>query len=156
VLWLAAPALRVLAGGSMASRSGLLAISAQADAPGYAAPAIAVLLGLAAAAALLLARRISSLGTRATPAWEDGFDAPPPWLPFGDPATQITAAGFAAPIQRLAGDAPTDLRARTARFILDPRAETRATLAALTPRDIGAIALCAAVVLLALLAAVGP
>jgi hypothetical protein len=31
----------------------------------------------------------------------DGFAAPPAWLPFGDPATQIGATSFIEPVRRL-------------------------------------------------------
>ena len=33
------------------------------------------------------------------PPFEDGFARPPAWLPFGDPATQINATGFVAPLR---------------------------------------------------------
>jgi hypothetical protein len=36
------------------------------------------------------------------PPFEDGFARPPAWLPFGDPATQINATGFAAPLRAAA------------------------------------------------------
>ena len=40
--------------------------------------------------------------TRAA-AWDCGFAAPPPHLPFGNPATQPSGAGFAQPIARMLG-----------------------------------------------------
>ncbi len=64
----------------------------QLDSPGYVPLAIAVL--LAAGWADRRAGRAARLpGPHAVPAWEDGFAAPPAWMPFGDPATQVTAGG---------------------------------------------------------------
>ena len=40
------------------------------------------------------------------PVWDDGFMAPPPHLPFGDPATQPGGRGFAQPLRRLLGVSP--------------------------------------------------
>lgn len=51
---------------------------------------------LAIAALALAARRfLLRAGPVDVPAYDDGFARPPAWLPFGDPATQITATGFA-------------------------------------------------------------
>jgi len=64
------------------------------------------LLGLAAIVALAagaLLRRFGVRGTREVVPWMGGFGAPPPWLPFGDPATQPSATGFAQPIARAIG-----------------------------------------------------
>ncbi|MCQ8240974.1 hypothetical protein [Rhizosaccharibacter radicis] len=50
---------------------------------------------------LLLVLRITTLrvrpgGARTVAAWADGFAPPPPWLPFGEPATQPTARAYDA------------------------------------------------------------
>jgi hypothetical protein len=44
--------------------------------------------------------RFGVRGTREVAPWNGGFGAPPVWLPFGDPATQPSATGFAEPIAR--------------------------------------------------------
>jgi len=99
VLGLAGPALRLLSGASMAGRAGAFSLAAQADAPGYLAPAIAVLLGLAVAAALRGARG----GEHGVAAWECGAEPAPPWLPFGDPLTQYGGASMAQPLRKVLG-----------------------------------------------------
>jgi hydrogenase-4 component B len=73
-----------------------------AEAPGYSPVAIAGLLALACCAMLWLLRRRGP-GHRREPAWSGGFSPSPPWLPFGDPATQIGAASFAEPLRRMLG-----------------------------------------------------
>jgi hydrogenase-4 component B len=104
VLRLAGPALGVLAGGSIADRAGTLVVAPGSGLPGYAAPAIAVILGLALAATLLALRRFTRPGGhRRGPAWACGFAAAPPWLPFGDPLTQYGGASFAQPLRRALG-----------------------------------------------------
>ncbi len=50
---------------------------------------IALILMLGGVLAVLLARNLSLHAERPARAWEDGAPPPPPWLPFGDPATQI-------------------------------------------------------------------
>ena len=69
----------------------LLAIPAQADGPGYAAPGTAALLALCSVLLAWVARRRIGQGGQRVPAWDGGLDEPP-WLPFGDPATQYSAA----------------------------------------------------------------
>jgi hypothetical protein len=98
ILSLAAPTLRLLAEVSMASRAGVLTVSAQSDAPGYLALAVALLLGIATAAAAALLQ-----GTEGVAAWECGAEPPPPWLPFGDPLTQYGGASMAQPLRRTLG-----------------------------------------------------
>ena len=105
VLALARPALLLAVGEDMAGRAGVLAVAAQDDAPGYAAPAAALLLGLGAALTWGIGRRWAVRGQRPAPAWDNGFGAPPPWLPFGDPSTQIGAAGFAGALRAEFGEA---------------------------------------------------
>lgn len=45
---------------------------------------------------LLLRRLATQSGPVELPPFESGFARPPSWLPFGDPATQITGTGFAS------------------------------------------------------------
>jgi formate hydrogenlyase subunit 3/multisubunit Na+/H+ antiporter MnhD subunit len=87
VLGLAGPALRLLTG------------AVRTEEPGYVAPAIAVLLLLAGAAAVRWTRG----GTQEAQAWESGAEPPPPWLPFGDPLTQYGGASLAEPLRRVLG-----------------------------------------------------
>ena len=50
-----------------------------------------------AAGAVFWLRRLLRVqpGSASGPAWDEGFAAPPAWLPFGDPATQTGGTGFA-------------------------------------------------------------
>jgi hydrogenase-4 component B len=48
-------------------------------------------------------RRWAARGEREALPWTGGFGKPPVWLPFGDPATQPSATGFAEPVQRALG-----------------------------------------------------
>lgn len=61
---------------------------------------------------LVLYRITSRTGPIEAPPFEDGFARPPAWLPFGDPATQVNATGFAAPLHDLAALLPISLRDR--------------------------------------------
>ncbi len=93
---LADPPIRALTGTGLGSRATLLGLAPGAESPGYAALPLASLLLLAAGLVLWLRRRggVRS-STVSGPAWDDGFAAPPAWLPFGNPATQTSGAGFA-------------------------------------------------------------
>jgi hydrogenase-4 component B len=82
-----------------------LVLKPGAEAPGYAPVAIVGLLALACYTMLWLARRRGP-GHRREPAWSGGFAPPPPWLPFGDPTTQIGAASFAEPLRSILGSWP--------------------------------------------------
>lgn len=95
VLGLISPAL------TSAVSPGLSSIAVQQDAPGYSPAALAALAAGLAAAAWFFTRRAPR--PELTAAWEDGFAAPPPWLPFGDPATQASPAalGLGLPAIRL-------------------------------------------------------
>ena len=101
VLELLAPAIGLVAGTK--GQNTLLTIAAQSDQPGYVAPAIAVLLGLAGTLVFFTVRRWTVAGERRAAAWDCGFGAPPPWLPFGDPTTQYGGASFAQPLRRALG-----------------------------------------------------
>jgi formate hydrogenlyase subunit 3/multisubunit Na+/H+ antiporter MnhD subunit len=74
--------------------------------PGYSALAIVALLMMAGGAAVWVRRGIASGERRREPAWSEGFAAPPPWLPFGDPATQVGPASFSEPLRQLAATVP--------------------------------------------------
>ncbi len=88
----------------------------------YAPFPLALLLCGFAGAAYLLLRKFAARGEREVPAWQGGFGKPPVWLPFGDPATQATATGFAEPVFRAIG--VSLLGANRAdpgeRFVLEP------------------------------------
>ena len=103
-LWLglADGAVRALAGVPV-PRAGLLAVGPQADAPGYAPLGVLVLLALVAGGAAWGIWASGVLGARRGPAWEGGASAPPPWLPFGDPATEYGPVSFAQPLLRALG-----------------------------------------------------
>jgi hydrogenase-4 component B len=103
VLRLADPAVRRLANASLTPQAGLLALAPGPAEPGYAAPATALLLALAALGVALLLRLRTAGPARTAPAWEGGQGPAPAWLPFGDPATQAGPAGFAQPVLRALG-----------------------------------------------------
>jgi hydrogenase-4 component B len=69
----------------------------------YAPLPLAALMAVLAAAAFFGLRRFGARGEREVPAWNGGFGKPPIWLPFGDPATQPVASGFAEPVRRVLG-----------------------------------------------------
>ncbi len=83
----------------------ILELAPQAQTPplAYAPLSLAVLAGLVAGAGWLALRRYGVRGTREVAAWNGGFGKAPPWLPFGDPAAQPSATGFAEPIGRAIG-----------------------------------------------------
>lgn len=74
--------------------------------PGYFATVIAVLLAVSGSIAAWLRRHDGAREQRREAAWTDGFAAPPAWLPFGDPTTQIGPASFIGPIRRLVPTIP--------------------------------------------------
>jgi formate hydrogenlyase subunit 3/multisubunit Na+/H+ antiporter MnhD subunit len=132
VLGLATPALRLLAGGMVPLRDAGMVLAPAAEAPGYAPLAVAVLLALAGGLVCWGVRRVGVPGHRSAPAWECGFDEPPAWLPFGDPATQYSGAGFSQPLRRTLGAGVLG-----AREVVDMPApgETRAAGLTVTLRD---------------------
>ncbi len=105
VLALASAASKLLVGSDMGSRAGLLTLAPQLDAPGYLPLIVTALIILAGGGTWWLVRARAVEGHVVGPAWDCGFGASPPWLPFGDPATQIDGAGFAQPIGRALGAA---------------------------------------------------
>lgn len=70
-----------------------------AEAPGY-SPLVIVALGAMVVVAVLRVLRRPGEQAR-EPVWSGGFAAPPPWLPFGDPATQFGPVSFTEPLQRV-------------------------------------------------------
>ena len=99
-LWPVSAAIAHLSGASDDIVRPLL-ISAGETMPGYTPLPVTALLLLGLAVALWLLRRFAS-SERGEPAWSDGFAPPPAWLPFGDPATQMTARSFTEPLRRFA------------------------------------------------------
>ncbi len=77
-------------------------VSPLRDGSGYAALPLAGLVALAAGAVLWAMRRRMAQGVVERAGWEGGFAAPPPWLPFGDPATQLGPHAIEAPLRRMA------------------------------------------------------
>ncbi|MCA3280251.1 MAG: hydrogenase 4 subunit B [Roseomonas sp.] len=103
LLELAAPALRLLTGaGAGLSALGGVTVTVSEGGAGYAPLIVFVLLLLLGGSAVWFARR-QAPGVAHGPAWDCGFIAPPHHLPFGDPATQVSAAGMAQPLRRILG-----------------------------------------------------
>ena len=72
----------------------------------YSPLVVAALLMIAGGTAAWVVRGVASGERRREPAWSGGFAAPPPWLPFGDPATQIGPASFSDALRRLVAMVP--------------------------------------------------
>ncbi|WP_155992608.1 proton-conducting transporter transmembrane domain-containing protein [Acidocella facilis] len=81
----------------------LLAPDADTPPLTYAPLSLLLLALLAALAAGFIQTRFGVRGLREVPAWHGGFGRPPAWLPFGDPHTQPSGAGFAEPVARVLG-----------------------------------------------------
>ncbi len=90
----------------------LLAIPAQSDGPGYAAPGLAALLAFCGVVLAWIARGRAGQGGQRVPAWDGGLDEPPPWLPFGDPASQYSAASASQALLQSLGYPSTPRQAR--------------------------------------------
>lgn len=101
VLAVVQPAVARLLGGGLAGR--MLVVPAQADGPGYAAPGIAALLAASGVLLASIARVRAGQGGERVPPWNSGLDEPPPWLPFGDPASQYSAASAGQALLRSLG-----------------------------------------------------
>jgi hypothetical protein len=89
---LADPVVRALTGTGFGLHAGWATLSASATSPGYSAMPVLSLLVLAIGSVTLTLRRFRR-GSRFSSAWNDGT-APAGNLPFGDPVTQSTGAGF--------------------------------------------------------------
>jgi formate hydrogenlyase subunit 3/multisubunit Na+/H+ antiporter MnhD subunit len=93
----------VLVGEAMEDRAGLLKVAVGDGAAGYWPLGLALLLAAAIAAAVFAVKRRGAAESARGPAWDCGFAAPPPHLPFGDPVTQPSAAGLGQPLRRMLG-----------------------------------------------------
>ncbi|MBR0679384.1 hydrogenase 4 subunit B [Roseomonas eburnea] len=124
MLDLAEPALRLMAGAA-APRAGSLAIGAAEGGARYWPLFVAALLAGAIGLAVWLVRRRAPAGVARGPAWDCGFIAAPPHLPFGDPATQPSAAGFGQPLRRMLGES---LLAARESVTMPPPGDTRPAL----------------------------
>ena len=71
-------------------------VRTQLDSPGYLPLGLVALMAVGLGAIALLGRTGRLPSPQVAAAWEDGFAAPPAWMPFGDPATQVNAAALAA------------------------------------------------------------
>jgi hypothetical protein len=131
---LGAPALALLAGRApLPTRGSGLALAEGGAA--YAPLLLAALLALLvlALAALVVRLAPGAGGSRGGSAWDGGFLAPPPHLPFGDPLTQPNAAGLVEPLRSLLrGPAEAAVlrggASSTARFLPGRRRTTGAAL----------------------------
>ena len=103
MLGLAGGALGLLTGNDMDNRADLLGLSVGDGAASYAPLGIAALLALAGLTTFLVVRARAPAGVARGPAWDCGFAAAPPHLPFGDPLTQPSAAGLGQPLRRMLG-----------------------------------------------------
>jgi hydrogenase-4 component B len=97
------PAQFALSGISLGARAGLLAVAPDTASPGYAAPALVALLAVVGLAAWAVLGWRGARGQSEAPAWQGGFAASPPWLPFGDPTTQYGAASLTQPLRASLG-----------------------------------------------------
>jgi formate hydrogenlyase subunit 3/multisubunit Na+/H+ antiporter MnhD subunit len=95
---------------------------------GYASIFVAVLLAIAW---IVLARLRPPLTARREPAWSGGFAAPPPWMPFGDPATQIGPSAFVAPLRAVLALLPSADPVR--QWLTSGRDRLRRAIAILVP-----------------------
>ena len=107
MLALGAEAQQILIGAAMGDRAGPLSISVGDGAARYWPLGLALLLGLCGAAVWYAVKQRAPQAVRGEPArgpaWDCGFAAPPPHLPFGDPLTQPSAAGLGQPLRRMLG-----------------------------------------------------
>ncbi|WP_131829653.1 proton-conducting transporter membrane subunit [Teichococcus deserti] len=101
LLQLATPALSLVSGHAGPAEISVWSVSAAAAASDYRPLGIALLLAVAFLGLVALLRQISPRATVRGPAWDGGFAAPPPHLPFGEPLTQPSALGFAQPLRRM-------------------------------------------------------
>lgn len=88
------PAIQGVLGGGPGPRASLLGVLVAPGLGGYAALPVSVLLALVWGGVVRIRRRVQPAGLHAGPAWEEGFAASAPWLPFGDPMMQTSGMGF--------------------------------------------------------------
>jgi hypothetical protein len=107
MLALGAEAQQLLVGAAMADRAGPLSVSVGDGAARYWPLGLTLLLAICGAAVWYAVKQRAPQAVRGEPArgpaWDCGFAAPPPHLPFGDPLTQPSAAGFGQPLRRMLG-----------------------------------------------------
>ncbi len=107
LLDLAAGAVQILAPQGapqgMAERGSLAVLRVGDGGARYWPIGVALVLALLGGAVWWLVRQRSPAGVARAPAWDGGFMAPPPHLPFGDPMTQPSATGFGQPLRRMLG-----------------------------------------------------
>jgi NADH:ubiquinone oxidoreductase subunit 5 (subunit L)/multisubunit Na+/H+ antiporter MnhA subunit len=92
---------QALSAAGLRERTDWAGIDAVADTPGYLPLGVAALLAVAGIGLWLLVRRLPR--ARLVAPWDGGFAAPPPWLPFGEPATQYNAGSLEAPVLDVLG-----------------------------------------------------
>ncbi len=88
LLQLAGRALRVVSGVDADGQGSWAGLQIQAESGLYGPLQLALLILALLTGLALLVRTGRLRPAAAVPAWEDGFAAPPAWMPFGDPATQ--------------------------------------------------------------------
>ncbi|MDO9503682.1 proton-conducting transporter membrane subunit [Falsiroseomonas sp.] len=103
LLGLAEGAVQVLLPFGVAERSGFAMVRVGDGGARYWPLALTLLLAVVGGAIWWLVRRRAPAGVARGPAWDCGFIAPPQHLPFGDPVTQPSAAGFGQPLRRMLG-----------------------------------------------------
>ena len=96
LILLADSPIRSLTGAGLGPLASWRGLAPGSEFPGYDVLPLACLLLMAAGAVFWLRRLLRvQPGSASGPAWDEGFAAPPAWLPFGDPATQTGGTGFA-------------------------------------------------------------
>lgn len=103
LLQLGAPALALVSGHPGLPEARPLSVSASQPASDYLPIVLALVLAVAVLGLAALLRGLSPRPSQRGSVWDGGFMAPPAILPFGDPTTQPSAAGFAQPLRRMLG-----------------------------------------------------
>jgi len=103
LLALGAPAVAQISGHGGVAEASIWLVGPSAAGSGYRPLALAIVLVLLLIGLVTLVRHVSPRPAARGPIWDGGFIAPPAHLPFGDPATQASAAGFAQPLRRMLG-----------------------------------------------------
>jgi NADH:ubiquinone oxidoreductase subunit 5 (subunit L)/multisubunit Na+/H+ antiporter MnhA subunit len=89
------PAIQAATGIDLAGNAGWFLLTPGAGQPGYAPLAVGAIAAASWSGLFWLLRRQPQPAPRPVSVWQDGFAAPPAWLPFGDPITQTSTSGFA-------------------------------------------------------------